>query len=262
MFEFISYGTDKLQIFLLILLRAAGLFMLSPILSHPAVPKMVKAGLCILFTILMTTALPLAELPEMSSIIEMSGMALREILIGVLIGFMFQLMFNAVHAAGSLVGYQIGFAMAMVLDPTSKTQQSVMSQLWFAVAVLIFVATNSHHLIISAFANSFEVMPPGGAVLPAAAGELIIKYTFYVFVLALKLAAPIMVTLFLTDVALGVVAKMMPTMNIFIVGFPMKIGVGLLVLSMAMPIFTYGLEKATIYLDTQLHTLLSVMGKA
>lgn len=262
MFEFINYGADKLQIFVLILLRASGLFVLAPILGHISVPTLAKIGLVILFSIMMTAVLPDVSLAPASSLWELAGLALREILIGVTIGFVFTLLFMAVYGAGSLVGYQVGFAMAMVLDPTTQTQQSVMSQLWFAVAMLIFLAINGHHLMISAFADSYTVMPPGQIVMDTSAGELLMKYSAYVFVLALKLAAPLMVTLFLTDVALGVVAKMMPTMNVFIVGFPLKIGVGILVMAMSLPIFAYVLEQAAHYFDRQLGIFLVTMGKA
>ncbi|UCC43414.1 MAG: flagellar biosynthetic protein FliR [Candidatus Zixiibacteriota bacterium] len=262
MFEFVNYGADKLQIFLLILLRASGLFVISPILSHRSVPRMAKAGLVLLFSIILVSVLPDPNLAEVRSLPELLGIAFREVFIGAIIGFTFALLFYAVHGAGSLVGYQIGFAMALVLDPTSKTQQSVMSQLWYVVATLIFLTINGHHMIISAFADSYTVMPPGHVVVAGSAGELVIKYSFYVFTLALKLVAPVTVTLFLTDVALGIVAKMMPTMNVFIVGFPLKIGTGLVILAFSLPIFSYVLQRATGYLDGQLGSFLGVMGKA
>jgi flagellar biosynthetic protein FliR len=91
---------------------------------------------------------------------------------------------------------------------------------------------------------------------------MMIKYTAYLFVIALKIASPVMITLFLTDVALGVVAKMMPTMNVFFVGFPIKIGVGLMVLAMSLPIVAYVLEKAIHHLDEELHLMFLAMGKA
>jgi len=262
LFEFIHYGADKLQVFLLILLRASGLFLLSPVLSHRSVPTTAKIGLVILFGILLTSALGDVSAAPADSFASLVALAFKEMLVGVTIGFVFALLFMAVRGAGSLVGYQVGFAIALVLDPNTQSQQSVMSQVWFVVAMLIFLAINGHHLIIKAFADSYAVMPPGQVAVAGSTGELIIKYTAYVFVLGLKLAAPVMVTLFLTDVALGVVAKMMPTMNVFIVGFPLKIGVGLLVMAMSMPIFAYILRQATAYLDRELGFLLVTMGKA
>jgi len=262
LFEFVHYGAARLELFLLVLLRASGLFIIAPILAHRSVPKMARIGLVILFAIIMTGALDGVQLKPSESLLELTGIAFREVLVGALIGFVFAILFQAVFGAGALVGYQVGFAMAMVLDPTTQTQQSVMSQLWFVVAMLVFLTINGHHLIITAFADSYTVMPPGLATIAGPAGELVIKYTAYVFVLALKLAAPVMVTLFLTDVALGVVAKMMPTMNVFIVGFPLKIGVGLAVLAISLPVFAYALERGAEYLNHQLQSMMILMGKA
>lgn len=262
MFDFINFGADKLQIFLLVLLRISGLFLISPILAHRSVPTMAKVGLVLMLTIILTAVLPPSEIGPITSLWQLLGCAFREVVVGSLIGFTFAMLFMAVHGAGSVVGYQIGFAMAMVLDPTTQTNQSVMSQLWFVVAVLTFLTINGHHLIISALADSYLVMPAGFVSMDGSAGELIIKYSFYVFVLALKLAAPAMVTLFLTDVALGIVAKMMPTMNVFIVGFPLKIGTGLLVIAFSLPVFSFVLRGATSYLNEQLGFMLGVMGKA
>jgi flagellar biosynthetic protein FliR len=262
LFEFIDYGTEKLQVFLLILLRASGLFVIAPVLGHRTVPALAKIGLVILLSILMTMSIPEFAFRPATSLWGLVGMAFKEILVGVTIGFMFTLIFMAVYAAGAMVGYQVGFIMAMVLDPTTQSQQSVMTQLWFVVAILIFLVINGHHMIITAFADSYRVMPPGEVFMAGGVGEMLMKHTAYVFVLALKFGAPIMVTVFLTDVALGVVAKTMPTMNVFIVGFPIKIAAGLLVMAMSLPIFSYALRQATNYLDGQLGFLLMAMGKA
>jgi len=223
---------------------------------------MAKVGLVILFSIILTSTRGDFVLVPTGSLIELAGLALREILVGVMIGFVFTLLFMAVHGGGSIIGYQVGFHMAQVVDPTTQDQQSVMAQIWFVVAMLIFLSIDGHHLVIRAFNDSYTVMPPGHVVIASGVGDLIVRYTTYVFVVALKIAAPVMVTLFLTDVALGTVAKMMPTMNVFIVGFPLKIGVGLVVVAMSLPIFAYVLRQATIYLDKRLGFLLAVMGEA
>ena len=262
MFEFIQYGADRLQIFILVMMRVSGLFVLSPILSHRTIPPMAKIGLVLLFSVLITATLQATPIAPVESLVELLGMAFKEILVGLVIGLVFTILFMALYMAGELVGYQVGFAMATVLDPTTQSNQSIMTQLWLVIATLIFLSINGHNLIISALADSYKVIQPGLVAMTASAGELIIKYTAYVFVLGLKMAAPVMVTLFLTDISLGVVAKMMPTMNVFFVGFPLKIGVGLTVLAMSLPIFAYVLQQAAMYLDRQLGFLVATMGRA
>lgn len=262
MFDFLTYGTEKLQLFLVVMLRTSGLFLLAPILGNKSVPKMARVGMVVMFAIIMVMALGTVTVPEVSSLSQLLAVAFKELFVGLIIGFVFMLVFLAVQGAGSLVGYQIGLYLATAIDPTTQSQSSIVGQFWMLMAMLIFLAINGHHLIIRAYADSFTVIPPGFIAIDGSVGEMIIKYTAYLFVIALKVASPVIVTLFLTDVALGTVAKMMPTMNVFFVGFPIKIGVGLAVLAMSLPIFSYVLEKAIHYLDGELHLMFLAMGKA
>ncbi len=261
MFDFVNYGVAKLQVFLLVMVRASGLLLLAPILGHPSVPRMAKAGFVILLSGLMVSAMPQMSVPAATSLIGLAGMVLRELLTGALMGFFFMLFFYAAQAAGSLVGYQMALAVAAAIDPSTMSQESVIGRFWFLVASLIFLAINGHHLILQAFAQSLEVIPPGHVVVQGATGELIMKYTAYVFVITLKIAAPVMVALFLTDVAMGVMAKMMPTMNVFFLSFGIKIGGGLLIIAIALPIFSYVLQKTTAYLNNELSVLIASMGR-
>jgi flagellar biosynthetic protein FliR len=179
-----------------------------------------------------------------------------------LIGLLFRLLFMGVLTAGGIVGYQLGFAMVTVFDQNLSSQVSIIGRFWYMLAILIFLGINGHHLIISAFADSYALLPLGVFECNPAVGELIIKLTAFVFVIALKLAAPLMIALFLTDVALGTIAKTMPTMNVFFVGFPIKITAGLIVIALSLPVFAFVLEKTTGYLDEQLRFLLVGLGEA
>jgi len=161
-----------------------------------------------------------------------------------------------------MTSYQLGFALVSMPDVEEGGQVAVVGNFWFLVAMLIFLSIDGHHLVLTAFADSYEIIPPGAVALASSVGELIIKYTAYVFVIALKMAAPVMVALFLTDIALGTIAKTMPTMNVFFVGFPIKIGVGLMVIAMSLPIFSYVLRHAMTYLDGELRLIFTAMGRA
>jgi flagellar biosynthetic protein FliR len=164
--------------------------------------------------------------------------------------------------AGSITGFQIGLVIAQAFDPNAGGQVAIIGRFWIILASLIFLAINGHHLVIHAFNDSMTVIPPGHVVIQGSTGELILKYTAYVFVLAVKISAPVIVTLVLTDISLGTIAKLMPTMNIFIVGFPLKVGVGLMVTAMALPVLSYVLEKSTSYLNDSVGELLLSLGKA
>ncbi|MFQ6009447.1 MAG: flagellar biosynthetic protein FliR, partial [Candidatus Zixiibacteriota bacterium] len=237
LFDFINYGADKLQTLLLIILRASGLFLLAPIFSHRTIPVLIKAGFIIAIAIVLVPTVNAAMPYQIESFWQLAALGAKEILLGLLIGLIFRLIFFGAETAGTIIGYQIGFALFNLPDVEEGGQISILGQFWYLVAALIFLSINGHHLIVTAFAGSYEVIPPGVVGLGAPVGELMIKCTAYVFVLALKIAAPLMIALFLTDVALGTIAKTIPTMNVFFVGFPIKISVGLLVMAMALPAF-------------------------
>ncbi|MDZ4724412.1 MAG: flagellar biosynthetic protein FliR [candidate division Zixibacteria bacterium] len=262
MFDFVNFGAEKLQLFLLIILRISGLFFFAPVIGDKTLPMALKVGLAILLSGILVSTMGGTELPSVLSTVDLAALAFREILVGALIGFFFMLLFLGVQAGGSIVGYQIGLSIANVIDPSTESEQSIIGQFWFILAVLIFLCINGHHLIIQAFVDSYQVMPAGQASMGSGAGELMISYTAYVFVIALKLASPALVTLFLTDIALATVSKMMPTMNVFIVGFAVKIGAGIAVLGLSLPVFSYVLEKTSLYLNSELAVLLSALGKA
>ncbi len=262
MFDFIHYGTQQLHVFLLILLRASGVFIFAPIFSHRTIPPLIKVGAVILLSVVLTPTLDYSQLPQMESMWQLVGLAAKEILVGIIIGLLYRLIFMGAKTAGAILGYQIGFAIVSMPDIEEGGQISIMGKLWDLLAILIFLSINGHHLVLAAFADSYECIAPGMVGLASSVGEMIITYTAYVFVIALKMVAPVMITLFLTDVALGTIAKTMPTMNVFFVGFPIKIGVGLMVVAMSLPIFSYVLERAMSYLDNELHLVFLAMGRA
>jgi flagellar biosynthetic protein FliR len=160
---------------------------------------------------------------------------------------------------GSLIGMQIGFGLVNVIDPQSGQEVSVIGTLQFLLAMLFFLAVNGHHIIISSIFDSFKIIPPGGVQFSSSAGEKIIQMIAASFVIAIKIAAPLMVTLFLTDIALAIIARTIPQMNVFIVGFPLKIGVGFLMLVFTLPLFSLILERLFTNLDLDVGWLIKYL---
>lgn len=260
MFDFLTFGTEKLQSFTLILFRSAGLFIISPILGHRTVPMMIKAGLAILLAIILIPVAAESSINPANSIWLLAMLAVKEMLVGFIIGLFFAVLFNAVRMSGNIAGYQIGLMIANVLDPETNSQTSIIGEFWYVIAVLIFLGIDGHHAIISAFSDSYHLVPVGVFNFAGPVGEQIIRVSAYAFTIAIKLAAPVIMTLFLTEVALGVVARTVPQMNILIVGIPIKIGIGLLVLAAALPVFRYMIEKTVFFLDGELANILHNIG--
>jgi len=221
---------------------------------------MIKAGLSIMLAIILIPVVGNAQVPEMNSIWLLAMLAAKEMLVGFIIGLFFTILFIAVRIGGNVVGYQIGLIIANVFDPESNSQTSLLGEFWYVIAVLIFLAIDGHHAIISALSDSYQLVPIGVFNFTGPAGEQLIRISAYAFTIAIKLAAPVMITLFLTEVALGVVARTVPQMNIFIVGIPIKIGIGFLVLAAALPIFRYMIEKTVHFLDGELARILYNIG--
>ena len=263
MFEFINFSSDKIIIFLLIVIRTSGLFIMAPVLSDKGIPKLIKIGLIIMFGLLITSTIPNPEIfSDIKSTWQLAGLVFNEILIGFILGLLFRMIFYGVLIAGTIVGYQIGFMFAQVFDPTNQTQVSIIGRFWYVLALLFFISINGHHLIINGLVESFTVIPPGNFHITGEVGEMMIKYSAYIFVIAFKIAAPVVITLYLTDIALGSISKTMPTMNVFFVGMPIKIAVGLVVMGLSLPMFTYVIKQSMHYFDTGMRTLLYSIGKA
>lgn len=263
LFEFINYSSDKLIIFFLVVIRTSGLFIMAPVLSDKGIPKLIKLGMIFMFGLLITSTIPNPEIfGEVKTTWQLAGLVFNEILIGFIIGLLFRLIFYGVLLAGTIVGYQIGFMFAQVFDQSNQTQVSVVGRFWYVLAILFFISINGHHLVINGLVESFTVIPPGNFHMSGEIGEMMIKYSAYIFVIAFKIASPVIITLYLTDIALGTIAKTMPTMNVFFVGMPLKIAIGLVVMGLSLPMFTYVIEQSLHYFDTGLKTLLFSIGKA
>lgn len=259
MLEFLTYGADKLQILLLISFRAGGLFLTAPILGHHSIPVTVKAGFAVTLAIVLMPLASQTPVPAVESIWLLAMLGAKEFLVGLIIGFLFSILFNGVRMGGGIVGFQQGLLMANVLDPEAGSQVSIVAEFWLVMASVIFIAIDGHHAIISALADSYRILPVGAVSFSGPAGETIIRLSAYAFTMAVKISAPIVITLFLVSVSLGVVARTVPQMNIFIVGMPLKIGIGFLIMAVVLPLFKSIINQTLIYLDNQVLAVLAGM---
>ena len=255
MSDLITFGAEKIQLFILLMMRVGGIMLAAPVFSHRAIPRRFAISMSLGLTVVLLPMMSSSALPQTPSLVDLVILCLKEVLVGVFIGFVFNIIFIAARLAGSVVGYQIGFSMVNVMDPSSTTPVSIIGELWFLLGTLIFLFLNGHHMIIEGLVNSFQLIPLGLATPTGQVGEWLLKYSSFAFILAVKFAAPVMLTIFLLEVAMGVLARTMPQMNIFIVGFPLKIFVGLLVVAVSLPAFAAiltkfnaGLNKELVYL--------------
>ncbi|OPL15450.1 MAG: hypothetical protein AVO39_07845 [delta proteobacterium MLS_D] len=224
---------SQLEQFILVFLRVSAIIASMPVIGNRSVPVRVKGGLSILMTVIIAPAVAAPQYadPSLPFLIRAAG----EVIIGLIIGIAAQCLFAAVQLGGQVVGFQMGFAIVNVVDPLSSAQVSVIAQFCFFVSMLIFLAVDGHHVFLYGIAESFRIVPLMTFCMTGGLTEAIIQYARSIFTVGLSIGAPVMVLLLFTSVGLGMVARTVPQINIFIVGFPLKIGIGLIAIGITLP---------------------------
>ena len=244
---------------LLIMLRVGGIMTVAPIFGHRNVPKLVKIGFIIIFSLVLLPTIPAESVKLPPEMFALTGVLIKEVAAGLIIGFISLLLFIAVQFAGNIIGFQMGFGIVNVLDPNSSAQVPIIGQFQFLIVMMIFLALDGHHMVLSAIAGSFRVIPLGQINFTGISAEIAVRAVVDTLALAVKLGAPCIVTLFLLSISMGIIARTVPQMNIFIIGFPLKIGVGLFMLGVSLPIFGYVFSKLLQGLDSNLTNLIMAM---
>jgi len=221
--------------FIIVLIRVSSFFFTAPVFGGTTTPAQAKVGLGALLSAIIviatgpvTASLP-ATIPE--ALVWVAG----EVAFGLTLGYSVSLVFAGVQIGGMLMGYQMGFAVANVLDPLSNDQVSIIGQYLFLFALLYFLTMDAHHVLIKGIADSFTLAPPGSFAASQSSVAWMIGIFGRMFWLGLKISMPVVGAMFLVDVALGIVAKTVPQMNVFIVGLPLKSLLGMFILALAFP---------------------------
>jgi len=233
---FFSWPIAWIQVFLLVAFRVMGVLGTMPVLGSRGVPVRVRLGLALFLAFLLLPAIPLADWSgPPRGLWDWAGLVVHEVLLGILIGFAAQVPVLAMQAAGEMIGLQMGFGIAAVYDPESGGQENLVVSLMRITALLMFLLVNGHHVVLEALGDSLRTLPPGGLRLsPDLLGEGI-RLSGHLLDLGLRLGAPALAALLLSEVGLGLIARAVPQMNIFIVGFPLKIGLGFAMVALTLP---------------------------
>ena len=229
----VSY--PQIQLFLLVFLRVTAIVMSLPIFSGNNVPNMFKAGLSLAVALALFPVIDLTVLPQMAGWIYLTLGVISEVLLGLSIGLAIRLIMAGIQMAGQVSGYQMGLAIANIMDPATSMQTPILAQAFNLMAMLIFLAIDAHHWFFRALADSFAIIPPFEFVLSSSFIGYLMEMAGTMFIIALKIGAPVIVVLILTSVSFGLMARTVPQMNIFIVAMPLKIVVGLLFVVFSLP---------------------------
>ena len=255
----ISFSLVQLQMFFAVLVRVAAILMSIPVFGGRSVPVVLKAGFVLAVSLVLYPLVQIEPLVQVAAtplfVIGLAG----EVLLGVAVGLIVRTIFAGVQLAGQLSGYQMGMAIANVIDPDSSVQIPMISQFYQVLAILIFVTVNAHYWFLEAMQESFQLIPPYGFQLSASLMKQLIDLGSGIFIIGLKIGAPVMVVLLLTSVAFGLIARTVPQMNVFIGAIPLKIAVGLLFIFFSLPYCTAFLGQLFADLGSRIMLLLAAM---
>jgi flagellar biosynthetic protein FliR len=221
--------------FLLVVARLAGLVFAAPVFGHGLVPLRVRAGLVGVLALALAPAVQAPALGPSPSVWTIAALLGVEGAVGVLLGFVAQLVFAGVQLGGQIAGVQAGFGIAGVVDPGTETGASVIAQWQQLAALLAFLVLDVHHAILRAVLESFRVAPVGSVVPSGAILDGVVRQAGSLFVVGVRIAAPVLVVLLLVNGALAMLARTIPQLNVFAVGFPVNVGVGLVVVGGSLP---------------------------
>ncbi|HEX9744849.1 MAG TPA: flagellar biosynthetic protein FliR [bacterium] len=223
--------------FLVVLVRMSAFFITAPVFGGTGVPTAGKIGLASIISMMLNVTHGPLPIDTPSSVLALLVLVAAEVAFGLTLGYAVSLVFAGVQLGGMLMGYQMGFAVANVLDPVSNNQVSIIGQFLFLFALLYFLAMDAHHVLIKGLSDSLILAPPGSFSVDQESVSWMVGIFTQMFWLGLKISMPVVGAIFLVDVALGIVAKTVPQMNVFIVGLPLKSLLGMLILALAYPFF-------------------------
>ena len=238
----------RLVAFVLVLARIVGLALIAPILGSRMILPRLRVALVVFLAIAMVPATAKAAVGSAAGLagspVALLVALVIETAIGLLLGLVAQLVFGAVQLAGELAGMQMGFGMASLFDPQTADRSVVLAQWQSALALLLFLAVDGHHMLVQAVAESFRRVPPGAVGLASAGFGMAVAFAGGLFVLALKLAAPVLILVLLTNAGMGALGKLVPQLNVMVVGFPVNVAAGFFMLIAAQPFAVRLLEGA------------------
>jgi flagellar biosynthetic protein FliR len=254
------FTLDELFRFLFLVVRVSGMFLAFPFLSSRVVPAHLKIVCVISLSISLYPAVRAQPIHLPQGPTHLGLLVLGELFIGMIIGFVAQVLFAGVQLGGTLMNQQMGLSMAHIFDPNHGQQTPIIANFQYILAVLLFFSVQGHHWFIYTLAESLHAIPLEGITVPRTIVEPVVELLSRAFVMAVKIAAPVTVALLLANIAMGIVARLVPQMNIFMLSFPLNLGIGLVILGLALPYVLGGFRLWFRRLGDDLFFVLQLLG--
>ena len=250
---------EQFQTFLIVLSRVAGFVGAIPVFSSAQTPARIKTALTVLVAVLLFPIMQPAVGDVSLAPFSFTLLIVSEVLLGLLLGLVARLIFTAVEFGATVIGFQMGFAAANVFDPQNQRQVALISQFQNVFSILIFLAINGHHLFIQTAVLSYDLLPPGQLNLSGDAVPYLMELSAHMFALGVQFSAPVLTVLLLSGLILGILARVFPQLNVFLISFPINIGTAFLVIALTLPLISMLLRREFDSLPERFFTILNYL---
>lgn len=225
---------ENVEFFLLVFIRITSFFVAGPFFSMRGIPAILKIGFSFVITIIIFFTLP-KTLIHMNTPMMFYMLLIKEVLVGLTLGFVTNLVFLTIQMGGQIVDIKVGFSMSAMFDPVSQSSVSIFGRLYNWIGLVLFFTLNGHYFLIYGISESFNIAPLGFADIYGIGIENIVFVFSKSFLIAFMISIPIALVIFITDIIMGFIARTVPQLNIFIFGLPLKALVGLLAFVILLP---------------------------
>lgn len=219
---------EQTDLYLLVVVRLLGFFVIMPIFGGDNVPATVRVGLSVIVAGIILSTQSISPIIYDNNVISYAVLIIKEAVVGIILGFSVYLVISTLYLAGQLIDFQIGFSMVSVFDPVTQLQVPITGNLYYFLICALMIVTNAHQIIFKALFYSFTVLPIGGSnILSNEVMSSIMSMISSYFVISVKIAMPMTGAILVLDTALGIMTRTAPQLNIFSIGIPLKLIFGL-----------------------------------
>lgn len=231
-----SVALEQFEIFLLILMRVASFVYAAPFFNNTSTPQRVRLGMALCLSLMIYPLLGEVHY-EYSSVVDYAALIIKEVIVGIMIGFVASMVIQMVQFAGKIIDMDMGLAMATIYDPQTRNQVGIMGNFYYYILMLSLIVTGLHQYLVSAIVESFTIVPVGEIKVNLTLYDTVLGFMSDYMVIGFRIALPIFAAALLTNCVLGILARIAPQMNMFVIGVQLRIIGGLAVLMVIMYMF-------------------------
>jgi flagellar biosynthetic protein FliR len=256
-----EFRIEQIQLFILLVTRCSGIFIFTPFLGNFNVPAAVRVMLSVALGYFLFLSSGNIHLPVGFSMGTVGVGMLEELLIGLVIGFAANALFAGLQLSGHYMGFQMGLSFVNSIDPSTSNRSMTVSVYQNFLGLMLFMGFNGHHWFIEAIAKSISIIPPYSLHLQPGFLAKTIELTSKIFVIGFQVSAPLVVVMLLVDVALGIIGRTAPQVHILVIGFPIKVLVGLMCMGLGLYFLPVLMRNSSFQLYRDIYSLLHLMVK-